>query len=380
MNDLRRGLVLLGLLIAINGWSQLPDENENSGWQLGASYKGDLVSNVNGGITTGTNYLGLADLYIAHSGLWKGAEFLVHGANSHGGEPSANLIGDFQVVSNIEAGNHTFLYELWYKQTIQSLRMTIGLQDLNAEFASSDVAAIFLNSSFGIHSVISDNITAPIFPLTSPGITICQNLAEHWCLKTAFYKGCPIDFEGNPYNVKWNLNHLQGLLWVSESQLKWSGPNESQSALKSGVFFHQHCPESEVVNTETGNTLSFDYGVYLVGDHQWEIGNDLNHQLNIFYQFGISPRNDNIGYFGAGCTYTGIFSKIGADELGLAMAWGMLTPERGRDELTFELTYMVPVAEHIYLQPDIQYVVNPGATGTLLKNATVGLLRLGMEF
>ncbi len=384
MINLKKGFLTLFVLHTLNGFTQQENSLQLPEWQLNATYKGDLVSNFDGGIATGTTFLGLADLFVhietGNSGKWKNGEFLIHGANSHGGEPSANLIGDFQVVSNIEAGNHTFLYELWYKQTFSKTIATIGLQDMNAEFANSDVASVFLNSSFGIHSVISDNISAPIFPLTSPGITLCWNATEKMCLKTAFYKGCPIDFDANPYNIKWKLNHLRGLLWVTESQFHWVSKKANLNELKAGAFFHQHCLESDVVNSETGNELLYDYGFYLVGHHELIPNKIRNQKFNVFYQLGVSPRNDNFAYIGTGCLYSGLISKSGSDELGLAMARGMLTRERGRDETTFELTYKVQLNDQIYIQPDMQYVVHPGGTDEQLKNVTVGLLRLGMEF
>lgn len=378
----KKATLMLLLLNAVNGFSEVPDSLRLSAWQLNATYKGDFVNNFSGGIATGTTYLGLADFFLRFdaekAGLWKGGEFLVHGANSHGGEPSANLIGDFQVASNIEAGNHTFLYELWFKQTFSNVTATVGLQDLNAEFAGSNVASLFLNSSFGVHSVISDNIAAPIFPLTSPGITLCWETSPKSCMKTAVYKGSPMDFTANPYNIKWNMNYLKGLLWVTEIQYKCKGSQEKNNVLKAGVFFHQHSPESDVVNSETGDRLTHDYGFYLVGDHQ--VYSNGSRGLSIFYQFGVSPRNDNFGYLGAGCAYTGLFSKKGIDILGLAVANGMLTKEQGKDETTFELTYKVQLTSLIYLQPEMQYVVHPGGTDVHLKNATVGLVRLGLEF
>lgn len=381
---LKKGYLMLMLLSTLNVFSQTPDDQKSSAWQLNATYKGDLATNFRGGIKTGSTYLGLADLFLnfntEKAGFWKGGEFLVHGANSHGGEPSASLIGDFQFVSNIEAGNHTFLYELCYKQTIWNVTATIGLQDLNAEFAGSDVASLFMNSSFGIHSVIADNILAPIFPLTSPGITLNWEASGRLSLKTAIYKGCPIDFDANTYNLNWNLNYLRGILWVAESQYSWTGNEEKNNVLKAGIFFHQHCPESDVVNSETGNTLTHDYGFYLVGDHKIISSGENGRGLSVFYQLGVSPRNDNFGYIGAGCSYTGLLSKSGLDVLGLAMALGMLTNDRGRDEISFELTYKTQLTDQIYLQPDLQYVVHPGGTDVQLKNATVGMVRLGLEF
>lgn len=380
----KKRLTAILLILTTHSFAQTTEKEKQQPWQLNALYKGDLVSNFDGGIKTGTTYLGLADLFLnfdtEKAGLWKGGEILVHGANSHGGEPSANLIGDFQFVSNIEAGDHTFLYELWYKQTIANFTAIIGLQDLNAEFANSEIAGLFLNSSFGVHSVIADNILAPIFPLTSPGLTLSWDKTENLSLKMAVYKGCPIDFEENTYNLNWNLNYLRGMLWVAESQYSWTRKGELNNDLKTGVFFHQHCEDSDVVNSETGTVLTYDFGIYLVGDHRISSSGGNGRGLNFFYQLGVSPRNDNFGYIGTGFSYTGLFSKTGSDEIGLAMARGMLTKERGPDETTIELTYKARLTPQIYLQPDFQYVFHPGGTDARLNNAMVGILRFGLEF
>lgn len=379
--DLKKLLLMLLYLITFKGFSQVADDKNSSAWQLNATYKGDFVSNFNGGIKSGSTYLGLAYLFLHFdtdkAGLWKGGVFLIHGANSHGGEPSENLIGDFQGVSNIEAGNHSFLYELWYKQTFSKFTATVGLQDLNCEFANSEVSLLFLNSSFGIHSVIAGNISAPIFPITKPGITFCWEASPEFKLKSAIYKGCPIDFDSNPYNLKWNLNYEKGFLWITEAQYSWKGKQEQNNILKTGIFYHQHCLGSEVTTPEAEEIITHDYGIYLVGDHQFFSNG--NRGLSIFYQLGVSPHNDNVGYFGAGCSYTGLLSKKGADVVGLAVANGLLTKKRGRDETTVECTYKVRLTSQIYLQPEVQYVVHPGRTDVLLKNATVGLVRLGLE-
>ncbi|MBC8006078.1 MAG: carbohydrate porin [Verrucomicrobia bacterium] len=382
---MRIGLMIFLFLCAVRGFTQ-EEEMQIPALQLNAVYKGDFVYNRNGGIATGTTYLGLADLFVSFdtqkAGLWKGGEFLIHGANTHGGEPTSNLVGDFQGVSNIEAGNHTFLYELWYRQTIANLTATIGLQDLNVEFANSEVSSLFLNSSFGVNSVIAGNISAPIFPVTKPGITLSVDVSEKLTLKSAIYKGCPVDFESNPYNLNWNANYEKGLLWISEGQYSWTGQRGRSNVLKGGFFYHQHCPEpeSDITGTLLEEHVEKDCGVYFIGEHQLSLTEGEAQGLKIFYQAGLSPRNDNFGYFGAGCSYTGLLSSKGSDILGLAFAESMLTEAYGNNETTFELTYKVQLNDQIYLQPDLQYVMHPGGTDVKLKNATVGFLRLGMEF
>jgi porin len=128
------------------------------------------------------------------------------------------------------------------------------------------------------------------------------------------------------------------------------------------------------------NHLLKDHGVYLVGEHQLSLNENEGEGLKIFYQGAFSPGNENFGYFGAGFSYTGLLSSKGSDVLGLAFADGMRDNDCGNNEVSFELTYKVQLSDQIYLQPDMQYVVHPGGTASRLGNATVGLLRVGMEF
>jgi porin len=132
--------------------AQVDSIKKESPFSFEASYIGDVVSNFSGGIKTGTTYLGLANIKTKFNTekayWWKGGSLYVNLANTHGSEPTATLVGDFQGVSNIEAGNHTFLYELWYNQNFKNLNITIGLQDLNTNFASSENGALLINSSF----------------------------------------------------------------------------------------------------------------------------------------------------------------------------------------------------------------------------------------
>ena len=66
---------MLLLLNAGKGYSQSNDTLPVSALQLAATYKGDFVSNFRGGISTGSTYLGLADLFLRFNtqkaGLWK---------------------------------------------------------------------------------------------------------------------------------------------------------------------------------------------------------------------------------------------------------------------------------------------------------------------
>lgn len=347
-----------------------------------ASYVGDNVNNLSGGIKTGSRYLGMANLQLnfdtEKAGLWKGGQFYVNAANTHGGSPSFELLGDIQVASNIDAGNHTYIQEFWVQQNWGDFELTIGLQDLNVEFANSDLGALYLNSSFGILPVISGNITPPIFPLTALGITAKWNVSEEIAWVNALYDGSPTDFDYNPYNIKWEFVSGDGLLAVSELQYRAMFRDEP-GIYKIGGYAHSHVIE-ESMNTTIPDSLSGNiFGFYLYADQT--IWHQNQHQLSMFSQLGYSPSNTSTNdfYLGIGINYRGLFSNEGRDVLGLALAMEYF--KNGlKSEAVIELTYHNQLTKNIFFQPDFQYIIHPAGTGMTLDNAFAGILRFGFNF
>jgi porin len=367
--------LLLGFSFSLICFSQ---ENKNA-IELEATYISDNVANISGGIKKGYAYLGMANLRLGvntgSAGLWKNGKLFINAANTHGATPSADLVGDIQVLSNIEAGNHTFIQELWYLQSIKKFDITIGLQDLNVEFVNSENGSMFINSSFGIMPIISNNVAAPIFPLTALGLTIKWNFSEKSTWLMALYDGCPLDFEENPYNLKWDFKPTDGVLSISEYHLKTNLFNK-ESTFKLGAVMHRHFEEkSEIPDSIRKTTLGF----YTTADVVLYSNNGKN--LNLFAQAGYSPSSKSINdkYLTVGLNFNGLLKKDESDYFGLAFAHesvkNVLKPETA-----IELTYHCPITKNIFIQPDIQYIVNPAGTGRNLQNSLVCLLRCGLIF
>ncbi|BEG98850.1 carbohydrate porin [Bacteroides sedimenti] len=374
-------LLTLGIFSICNSSisAQNTAKEKDDAFSFEASYVGDLINNFSGGIKTGLSYLGMANLHVGFdtekAGLWKGGELHLNAANTHGATPSADMLGDMQVISNIEAGDHTFLQELWYKQKLGKVELTLGLQDLNVEFANSEYGSLFLNSSFGILPVISTNFSAPIFPLTTLGVTAKWGLSDKFALLGAVYDGNPTDFEFNPYNIKWRLSSGDGVLAITELQY-CTTVNSQPGIYKLGAYSHNHRLRN------VGETDSPNYnlvGFYAYGDQKvWE----KNHQsIGLFAQLGYSPSDVSINntYVGLGANYTGLFTRKGDDALGLAFAHQHFTNEL-KSETTVELTYRCQLTEKIFIQPDIQYIINPAGTGVTLDNCFTGNVRFGLNF
>ncbi len=344
-------------------------------WEI--SYTGDLVSNVSGGIRSGTGYLGLAgirsELNTEGAKLWKGGLFSLHLIHTHGSTPSTEMIGDLQVVSNIEAGNHTCFQEMYYKQTLGFLEITAGLQDLNASFAITDMATVFVNSSFGIIPTFSGNLPAPVFPLTAPGLTLKIGLGQHTDWRLAVFDGCPTAFEHNHLNLSWKLNREDGALLVSEWQFTGAETN-SGTSVRLGMYSRRHQAEKDPETPSA--TMKTCYGAYALAEGTiWQSARS-GRRAGVFLQAGLSPDPSNVVdfYAGLGTVLSGLVRMDGEDRLGLAVAHASLTAGAGH-ETTLECTYHVPITKHLSLQPDFQIVMRPGGQK---GSAWVGLLRLGI--
>ncbi|MDD4921559.1 MAG: carbohydrate porin [Bacteroidales bacterium] len=379
-------LLISGLSLFAGGSICAGERSESQGSPLSfeASYIGDGLANFSGGLKKGATYLGLANLGLffdtQKAGLWKGGQFCIVGANTHGGTPSESLIGDFQIASNIEAGDLTYIHELWYRQSFGKLSTILGVQDLNAQFASSENAGLFLNSSFGIHSTISNNIPSPIFPLTALGWQFQYDFSEKVSGKVAIFDGLPEGFKHHTYNISWKLDPNEGYLLVSEFSLADLASAKLPGLYKLGVYYHNHYGLSNIFDAEERQDHQ-NYGFYLVADQSLYKGID-GRSLSVFAQASLSPqsKNTNSSYLGMGLNYSGLLQGRTEDVLGLAVARAGFKNSVYPNETTMELTYKAQLTDHVYIQPDIQYVIRPSGTDEKLENALVGALRFGLDF
>lgn len=103
--------------------------------------------------------------------------------------------------------------------------------------------------------------------------------------------------------------------------------------------------------------------------------------LGAFLQFGTNSKNVNEVnlYAGGGLNYRGLIPGRDQDEVGLAFAQARindnLVDAGGRNdyETTIEATYKAQITENISLQPDLQYVINPGAISGVEDVFVVGI-------
>ncbi len=359
-------------------------------FEFGTSVTGDFVVNMKGGLETGNTYIGMESLTLEFDtekgNLWKNGTFFLHGLNAHGKGPSSFLTGDHQVLSNIEAGDYTGLYEFWYSHTFNKFSVLIGQHDLNSEFVGTKYGGTFINSSFGVAPSISLNVPVSIYPVAAPCILVKYQSEGALDFKVAVYDGDPGNFETNRFNLKWSISPGQGFLSIGELQFNNIKNDKLTGTYKLGSYFHtgRFTSYIDTLNSQKGN-----YGLYFIAD-QALFARSLNaaRGLCYFFQAGFAPPRYNMVqyYLGGGFRYHGILPNRFYDELGIAFAHIRLSDDYvniyQKDlsfETTLEMTYKFQFGAKYSIQPSMQYIINPG-TNEHLDNCIVGIMRFTLEY
>ncbi len=376
--------IIFAIFIPVCAEDGEPKKEEKS-VTFGATYTGDAVNNFRGGIKKGFGYLGhisfIMDIQLEQKGIWSGGHFFVEAQNTHGITPSTDLVGDIQVLSNIDNGNFTYLFQLWYRQTVGPLSVTIGRHDLNSEFLASDFGGEYLNSSFGIMGLAPINMPVSIFPKTGLGLVMSYELNDKITFKSALYDGDPLDLGRDRYGLDFRISSTESFLSITEFEFR--NNNENYPGTYKAGFFHHN---GDFLNMEdTSSNVKGNSAVYLIADQLLYKENNTDDQgLGAMFQFGLTPEDRSINnlFLSLGLNYYGLIPGRDEDVLGLAVAHATISnaykdlmPGTLDHETVIELTYKYNLSDILTIQPDFQYIINPGVSESL-KNAFVGVLRI----
>ena len=375
---------------------------ESPGLRLDATYTADLLSNVRGGVRTGTAVLGNLDatarLSLGELIGWDGTRLFVYVLGNHGGEPSS-LAGDAQVVSNIQAPSAVRLYEAWIERDFPKAGISVlfGLYDLNSEFDVLPGADLFLNSSFGIGAEFAaSGVNGPsIFPVTSLALRGTWRPSPSVYARTAVLDGVPGD-PSEPGETAIRFSSREGALIVAEvgwiawrsgegSRRRDEGPRTHGAVgrraasegvdAKVAVGIWGYTRRSRALDPDReGERIRGRPGAYLLAEWNPLAGAGASAgRLVLSGRVGFAdPRTNRfVAYTGASAVYRGLLPARPEDELGLGVAAAHdghpfresrreAGRRAGRTETAIELTYRIQ-GDSWALQPDLQYVVQPDA-------------------
>lgn len=351
------------------------DARTGIAFSLSASWTGDALRVLGGGLRHDAALMGLADLSVVLDvGHAPGHGVAVFAqALGMGGSPLSSRVGDVQGISNIEAPGSWRLYQLWMEHENRSGHLAIlaGLFDLNSEFYVTEASGAFLNPSHGIgpEVALTGEGGPSIYPNTSLALRIRWDVASGMTWRTAVFDGVP----GAPGDVAApavSLSRADGALVVSELEARGGAFDERGEGVRvaAGAWAYT----TSVPALLPGGEAHHNRGAYAMVEGRLP-GCSGGRCIKAFLRAGVAePRVNAV----AAAWGAGMVVEHGEEGplLGLALAragsgadYRALRLEEGAraddGELNLELTGRIPLGSRISLRPDVQYVVDPGMDG-----------------
>ena len=375
----------------------------------------EVLGNASGGLRQGAEYDGLTQMVLQLNTQrafgWYGGTFDVSALDIHGRNLSADNLGTLQTSSGIESDRAFRLWELWYDQKLldeDRLDIKVGQQSLDQEFIVSTNAAYFMNTMFGWPTVPSYDLPGggPAYPLSDLGVRVKMRPLDSLNILLGVFSGSPAPSnDGDPQmldgaGTSFTLN--RGALVFGELQYSFPAlgamvdPDEAASlsgTYKLGFWYDTESFADQLID-QNGLSLANpvsnglprnhngDYSIYAVADQMvWRNARDPNRSVSVFARaMGTPQSNRNLITFtmNAGVVMHEPITNRADDTLGLGMGYARVSGDVGKldadtavysgdsglpirsGETYFEATYQYQARPWWQLQPDVQYVINPG--------------------
>ncbi|WP_244480618.1 carbohydrate porin [Methylobacterium sp. Leaf399] len=361
----------------------------------------EALGNVTGGFARGPIYAGkLETIVTADLGTLAGLDGLTFFANAFQIHDTGGLrdrsFGRLITVSNIEALPSTRLSEIWLEQKWAGDRFAVRFGQLVAdgEFFSSDTGKLFVSNDWP--TITGANLPGggPAYPLATPGVRLRYDPNAAVSALVAIFNGDPGDQRiVNRTGTNFRLGDPP--LVMAEAQVRYNQGTRARGlagSLKLGGYRHfgrfddlrfdtAGLPLASPFANGVARRLRGTGGVYGVVDQQLHRpeGAGPDGGVSVYARISGSPADRNLidlwadggvvcagmipgrpdDRFGASVIYARIGDGARAADIDGAR-WGHAYRPVRSFEATVELSYQARIAPGWIVQPDIQYVVNPG--------------------
>ena len=405
----------------------------NVGITIGVQDINEVWGNVSGGIQRGAAYDGVTLMSVGldtqRAFGWEGGTVNVSAWNIRGRSISTDNLLNLQTVSGILAAPTTRLWEVWYQQSFLDGRFDVklGQQSLDQEFINSQYSGLFINTMMGWPMVPSADLYAggPAYPLSSLGVRLRGQLGGGFTALGGVFQDNP---PGGPFDAdsqllgstRWggNFNLRTGALFIAELQFALNQPSNGEmdygnhttglpGTYKLGVwvdtapfpsqrFDNTGLSLADLNTTGVPQMLRNNFSIYGVVDQMvWRPADDSPRSVGVFARLMGAPGDRNLINFSvnAGVVLKAPLPDRDDDSLGIGFGVAKVSPSAGgldadtaffsgspfpvRGSETFiEVTYQIQATGWWQLQPDFQYVFNPGGG---IQNPNNPAQRVGNE-
>jgi porin len=367
-------------------WWGTREECVRGGLEIQGLFRSDLFRSTAGGLSSGTGSINNLDLTLGVRGdvflPWSGTRVFIHLLANNGGSIS-RLVGDAQMVSNIESPRVAKLYEAYLEHTFgdEGMSLLAGVLDMNSEFYVTPSSGMFLNGSHGVGKELSQiGVNGPsVFPNAAMVVRMRVPVTDALYAQVALFDGIP-GTEEDPMATSFSLNSSHGCFAIAECGFaQESSDADAARKIAVGGWWYPRSEMNEAPNR----------GAYLLVEQQViHGGDDGTKGLTLFLRYGIADEAVNrfASQFGFGGIVKGLIPGRGEDQLGFAVAHAMHAAEYmsagdengflpSPGEINVELTYRIAITPWMIIQPDMQFVRFPNGN-LIVPDATAFGTRL----
>ena len=358
-------------------------------FSLSGTLTADVIGNPAGGIAPGLKLLTKSALVASfdsaasgHPG-WTAIASLQY---VRGGHISGANVGDVQGVDNIEAFNALRLYEAWVARALADGRagVKVGITDLNVDFDTQQVAALFLNSSDGVGGELGHSgLNGPsIFPTTALALSGFYKPSDTWTLRAGLFDGLAGSTEHPGAFIAIHLSADAGALAIiqAEHTLAHGARAEGGAWAYTSAFDALHRMDG------LGNPrrLRRERGAFaLLEGPIATIGHKGGPAISGWVRAGLAdPVVERLSaYVGTGVVLSGLIGTHPEDQAGISIndaivddpSAPLTQPGVRHAETAFELTYRAQLKDWLSVQPDMQLVFHPNGDVHVPTAVVVGL-------
>ena len=347
---------------------------EDHGLHIDLLYTGEVLARLAGGGGARAAYRGNVDLVVTldtgKMSLWDGGTLFVYFENGHG-EGISPEVGASMLLSNIEAPAFTQVSEVWFLQSFldDRIRIKLGKQDANRDFAAARFPGNFLHSSYGV----LPTVPMPSFAAPGLGAVLFSDPARWLTLRTGVYAGSP-EIGSIGFDTAFGDG---GAFFIASASVRQDlGADQPQAAIYSvGAWYHS---ADITVGDETFSGSSGAFAVADVMMHLHPSDRDDKSSVQVFGRVGWTQpdRNPLSFYVGGGATLHGL---RGVDTLGVGAGSARFPGDPvtlAHTESFVETFYKARVTPWFSLEPDVQVIFDPGGRDEI---AVVGGLRFKLK-
>lgn len=400
-------------------WLGLRPRLEDDGITTTLTWVSDMMGNPVGGLRQGfteCDNLGLDTLFdLDKLCQIPGAKFHVSMSQRSGSSLTDVYIGNVFNVQQVFGGETYRLVDLAYRQSLfdDKLNVRLGRMAVGDEFLTSPYYWMFIQNGIDGNPVGIFN-NAPgmtAYPTATWGVRIKVKPTDRTYVRSGFYNGDPTLGQNQKHGVDFTMNGP--LFAITEAGYR---PNseEGDTGLpgnyKIGAYYNggsfsdfngRVLGPSAAAFGLVPQTTQGNCGFYLLADQIYYQMSDPEGRrwLGVFGSFLFAPDQEiNLMpfFFNGGFVFRGLFPSRPTDFGGFGVIFGEFSsdlrdaqrlaqrqnPSVGvqSNEMALEWTYAFRIREgRMIFQPDIQYIIRPGAAG-LIPNALAIGLQLALNF